>query len=333
MIKIIPGIYQIQLPLAVTSPEYVNAYLVQGDNGYLLVDTGWDTKETFDSLERQLAEIGIGFEDISQIVITHIHADHYSLTGRLKQLSQAKLAMHSVEKDLIELRYTNVDRLLQQTTHWLHINGVADNELPEFQKASRRLVKFAVPVLPDVTLYDNEIISTGSFQFKVLWTPGHSPGHISLYEPTQKILIAGDHILPTVTPTIGLYPQPNSNPLGDYLNSLNQLRQLDVNLILPGHENPFTGLQRRIEELILHHEQRNSEILENIKAKPKTAYRIATGMTWMLDISVSGVDWERLASLDKRLAFTETLAHLESMIFSGKVDKFSKDSIIYYQHT
>lgn len=333
MIKIIPGIYQIQLPLPNASLEYVNTYLAQGDNGYLLVDTGWNTDEAFGSLERQLIEIGIDFEDISQIIVTHIHPDHYGLAGRLKQLSKAKLALHHLAKGLIDSRYIHMERLLQQTAHWLHINGATDNELPQLQIASVGMAKFVVPALPDVTLHGNEMISTGLFNFKVLQTPGHSLGHIALYESTQKILISGDHILPTITPNIGLHPQSGNNPLGDYLNSLNQLKQLDVNLVLPGHENPFTGLQQRIEELILHHEQRNAEILENIKTKPKTAYQIATEITWMSDASANGIGWESLTPFDKRLAITETLAHLELMRFSGKVDKFSRESIIYYKPT
>ena len=191
------------------------------------------------------------------------------------------------------------------------------------------MAKFVFTALPDITLPGSETVSTGLFSFKVLWTPGHSPGHISLYEPTQKILISGDNILPNITPHIGLHPQSTNNPVGDYLNSLNALKQLDVNLVLPGHENPFAGLQPRIEELIQHHKQRNSEILATIKVNPKTAYQISTEITWMSDIK--GIGWQDLAPWDKRMAVTETLAHLELMRVDGKIDKFFRDGIIYYQ--
>jgi glyoxylase-like metal-dependent hydrolase (beta-lactamase superfamily II) len=333
MVEVIPGIYQIKLPLP--TPDillgYINTYLIQGNNEYLLIDTGWDTEEALNSLERQLAEIGAGFRDISHIVLTHIHPDHYGLAGRLKQLSQAKLALHYREKDLIESRYVDMNSLLQQMAHWLYTNGVATNELPELQTASLGVRKFVTPVFPDITLHGNEVISIGSFNFKVLWTPGHSPGHISLYEPTQRLLISGDQILPTITPNIGLHPQSDSNPLGDYLNSLNQLSQLDINLVLPGHENPFTGLKQRIKELMWHHERRKSEILEIMKDESRTGYQIATEVTWVTDIIANGVAWMSLTPLDKRLAIMETLAHLELMRFNGKIDKFSKNSTIYYK--
>jgi len=313
---------------------YVNIYLIQGDNGCLLVDTGWDSEQAFDSLKRQLAEIGTHFENISQIVATHIHPDHHGLAGRLKQLSPAKIAMHHLERDLVE-PYSDVPKLMQQEIEWMQINGVPVNEfaqvLAQMQATYPEMMNFTPPALPDTILQGGEVISVGSFTFKVLWTPGHSPGHICLYEPIKKILIAGDHILPTVTPVIELHSYSSDNPLGDYINALNAVKPLDVRLVLPGHENPFNGLQSRIEELTQHHKQRNSAILEIIKAKPKTAHQIANEISWMPELG--GVSWRDLAPGDKMWAVSETLAHLESMRFGGKVDKFYKDSIIYYQAT
>lgn len=331
MTEVIPGIYQLQLPLPAKDIllGYVNVYLVQGNSGYLLIDTGWNTEEAFISLNKQLAGIGISLEDIAQIVVTHIHPDHYGLAGRLNHLSHIKLYLHELEKGLIKSRYQDMDNLLQQMGRRLHTNGVPPDELPILQTASVGMAKFVAPTLPDIALRGGETISTGSFSFKVLWMPGHSPGHICLYEPAKKVLISGDHILPTITPNIGLHPQSGDNPLGNYINSLDAARQLDVNLILPGHENPFTGLQPRIDELIKHHRQREMEILETLEAKQKTAYQISNEISWISDIN--GVSWQSLTPLHKRLAILETLAHLELMRFNGEVDKFAKDSIVYYQ--
>ncbi len=329
MIEIIPGIYQLQLPLLNNTLGHINTYLIQGDNEYLLIDTGWNTEEALDSLKGQLAEIGISFENIAQIIVTHIHPDHYGLAGRLKQLSQAKLALHYLEKDIIELRYINIDHHLPQLQQWLHRNGVPSDDFPETRALLLGIVRLVSPISPDITLRGGETISTGSFSFQVIWTPGHSPGHICLYEPTNKILFSGDHVLPTITPHIALNPEYTSNPLDDYLNSLNMVKQLDVNLILPGHEHPFTSLQQRVEELIQHHKQRKSEILEALKAKPKTAYQVSTEITWMPERGE--VSWQNLSSWDKRMATMETLAHLESMRVDGTIDKFSRNSTVYYR--
>lgn len=329
MPEIIPGIYQLQLPIPNNPLEYTNIYLVQGDDGHLLIDAGWNSEKALQSLKKQLAEIGIDFKDISQILVTHAHFDHYGLADRIRQLSQAKIILHYLEKNLIDTSYLNIDEFLRQTEQWLRINGVPANELPIPRPASIGMKKFSAPTLPDTTLRGGETISTGVFSFQVLWTPGHSPGHICLYEPKQKILFSGDHILPIITPNISLQPQSSINPLGDFINSLNMVKQLDVNLVLPAHEHLFTGLQARVEEIIQHHQQRNSEILEAIKAEPKTAYQISTEVTWMP--ALGGVSFQNLAPWDRRMAVSETLAHLESMRVDGRIDKFPRDSIIYYQ--
>ena len=115
MKEVIAGIYQVQTPIPF--PDillgYVNSYLIQGDNGYLLIDTGWDTEEAFDSLKKQLTESGLSFRDIAQIVVTHRHPDHYGLAAKLKQLSQAKVAFHYLENDSDKIR-ENKDEFIQQ---------------------------------------------------------------------------------------------------------------------------------------------------------------------------------------------------------------------------
>ena len=136
--------------------------------------------------------------------------------------------------------------------------------------------------------------------------------------------------MPNITPNIGLHPQTSPNPLNDYLSSLNAIKQLEVGLVLPGHEQPFTNLKQRVEQLIQHHGARNSEILKVLDDEQKAAYQIATKLTWMGD--VSGVSWSNLGPWDKRMAVLETLSHLEAMKDMGKVDKFTRGDIVYYRH-
>ena len=136
------------------------------------------------------------------------------------------------------------------------------------------------------------------------------------------------HILPTITPNVSLHPQSIENPIGKYLDSLNDLKKLDTELILPGHEKPFTQLRPRIDELIQHHEQRILEILATIKGEAKTAYQIALEITWG-----DGASWQNMPFFHKRLAIFETLAHLELMNINGQIGKLSRDNIIYYQKT
>jgi glyoxylase-like metal-dependent hydrolase (beta-lactamase superfamily II) len=330
--EVAPGVHQFQLPFPDEPSEHVNIYLVQGKEGALLVDTGWNTPENFAILEGGIEELGLGWGNISQIVVTHIHPDHYGLAGKIKQLSPARLAMHRIEKDLIKTWYIDKEGFLRSARASLCSNGMPVEHLPQPQEESWRaeleVLNSVAPVQPDFVLHGGEEISSGGFHFRVLWTPGHSPGHICLYEPQRKLLFSGDHILPITTPNVGYLPWLSTNPLNDYLDSLSKMKGLDVDLILPGHEHVFQGLRRRIEELFEHHRERKAAITERIKEEPKNAYKIASEIPWIPE--KGGVDWQYLSSQDKQLAVMETASHLESLQIEWKVRKIPRDDIILY---
>jgi len=328
--EILPGIYQLKLPVPIPSNQLadINVYLIQSEKGWMLVDTGWNTKEAFAALEDQLGEIGTSFQDIHQIIVTHFHPDHYGLAGKLKQLSKATLALHQVEKAFLDSRYINMNNLLAEIARWLRLHGVPEEEMPHLQKSSLGARKFVLPASPEVALKGGEKITCGSFDFEVLWTPGHSPGHICLYEPARRILLSGDHILPTIFPNVGLHPQSGDNPLGDYLNSLRLIEKLEVDLVLPAHEYVFSGLRQRIEELYHHHRERKAAITKVLKEGAKTAYEISQRIPWIINGAM--VSFEELLPLDKRLAVMSTLAHLEPLRAEGEVGRFIKDGIMFY---
>ena len=170
MTEVIHGIHWLKLPITMPDSTLadVNTYLIQGDNGYLLVDTAWNTDESFDSLQKQLAEIGADIRNISQILVTHVHPDHYGMAGRIKQLSGAIFTIHEIEKGFIESRYINMDKLLEQTAHWLGVNGAPPDDLADMRDATVELKRYIVPTYPDFTLHGGETIATGMFTFQVL---------------------------------------------------------------------------------------------------------------------------------------------------------------------
>jgi len=327
MTEITPGIHWIKLPISMedSTLDGINVYLVKGDNGYLLVDTGWNTDESFSTLHNYLVKIGVSFEDIKQILVTHIHPDHYGMAGRLRKLSGATIAMHHTEKDFIEPRYVSMEALLQQTDRLLVANGVPEREMTKLRDATVGLEQFIVPAMPDILLHDGDTITTGMFTFRVVWTPGHSTGHVCLYEPEKKIFVSGDHILPKITPNISVNPQSIENPLGRYIQSLSELKKLDVVLALPGHDQPFNNFRARIDEITRHHAHRNLEILEKILFRAKSAYGIAREISWADNSS-----WQDLPPFHQRMAIFETMAHLEMMAADSRIDKMPKGGIIYY---
>jgi glyoxylase-like metal-dependent hydrolase (beta-lactamase superfamily II) len=351
--EIIPGVYQLRFPLPLIPLEdfflgqtlgQSNVYLIEGNAGWLLVDTGgWEASKVIDPFKKGLKTIGITFKDISEIVVTHVHVDHFGLSGKLKELSGANLCLHRMERCFIEPGDITREQVVKKMRQWLYKNGSPENEGLIVQKAPQGPMKFITPMFPDALFFSGEIgfpdiffsggerISTGLFNFEVIWTPGHSPGHICLYERAKKVLISGDHILSHITPVIAFNPFSRSNPLGDYIGSLNSLKRLDVELVLPGHGDCFVHFHRRIDELIQHHEERKKIILELLKDGPKIAYEIASEITWMPE--KGGVSWDKLDPWSHRLALMETLAHLKDLEEEGKVKKINKANLDFYCST
>lgn len=325
--EIIRGIHQIRLPLKNNPLEYINTYLIEGSRGWLLIDTGWNDEDSFEALAENLAEIGLDFGDIEQIITTHIHPDHFGLAGRLKLACGATIAMHEVEKEFIDSATTRFANLMDDMNRWLRLNGVPDEYLPEFQDIPADALNLISPVLPDRGLRDGETISTGRFELQVIWTPGHSPGHICLYEPENRLLFSGDHVLPVTTPNISIHIEEHIDPLDDYLKSLQKISKLDISLGLPAHEGIYTDLSRRIGELLAHHETRKAEILRTITSQPRTAFQISSRITWMEGL----INWDEMLPLDRRIAVTEALAHLEALRGESLVRRFEDGALYFYE--
>ncbi len=324
--EIAPGIYQLNIPIPNNPLGHLNCYLIEGKDGWLMLDTGWYTPETFDVMGKALGDLGVVLTDIATIVVTHVHPDHFGLAGRIKHVSpKTELLTHRWESDLIESRYVKFSDLRDKMGAMLRRHGVPPLDISALESASMPALQFVTVTFPDRVLYGGEIISTGIYDLEVIWTPGHSPGHICLYEPSNRLLFSGDHILPSITPNVSYHVQSGDNPLGDYLNALQKLRNLPVVKVLPAHEHIFSDLKGRIEEIINHHNRRKSEIHQVIAKEPHNAYEISSEITW--DI---GLSWEHFPSLHKRAAVMETIAHLECMRWDGKVQRIIKDDSVSY---
>lgn len=323
--KIIPGVYQLEIPIPNNPLGFTNDYLVQGGDvplfksrseGFVLIDTGWNGETALNALGRELSEIGATYRDIKEVVVTHGHADHYGMAERVRQASGAKVALHHLDAEMVNSRHQLDEESARRMEEWFQANGAPANEFKVPQTSFGGNRPSQPPPQPDILLNGNEVISHGSLSLKVIWTPGHSPGHICLYEQERGLLFAGDHVLPVITPNISLPPNSEANPLGDFLKSLNALKNLRVNYVLPAHEGIFSDLSKRIDEILQHHETRNDEISRAIGEKPTTAFQASHAITWMPELG--GVRFENLSSWDQRAAVSETLAHLRAMVVDGR---------------
>jgi len=326
--EIVSGIHQIKVPFPKDLSGYTNVYVLEGDEGNILIDAGWDAPESLWALREGLKADRLKLQDIKKIVITHIHPDHYGLASKVKQLSGARVAMHRIEAEFINPRYKDFEVLLKETEKVLRRNGVPQAELPELKDASLWMNHFVTPDLPEVLLDDGDNISNGSFEIRVIETPGHSPAHICLYEARRKVLFSGDHILYDITPHIGFNPQSGDNPLGDYISSLKKLERLEVNFVLPGHGPVFNSLRLKVADILYHHEQRKRHIIRAMNEGLKTAYQIAEDIPWMP--KQGGTAFHDLAPWDRRLAVMETIAHLKLLSSEDKIGEVDMDGVSLY---
>jgi len=321
------GIYQLKIPIPDNPLEHLNSYLIEGKDGWLMIDTGWYTADAFSALLAELSALGLSLTDITTIIVTHVHPNHFGLAGRIKHMSpHTELMTHRWEANLIESRYMRFAELQDKIAVLLKSQGVPSVDIPKLESASMPALKFVTMALPDHALYGGEIVSTGIYDIEVIWTPGHSPGHICLYEPQNELLFSGDHILTSITSNISYHVESGDNPLGDYLYALHKLENMRVARVLPAHQDIFTDLRGRIDELVTHHDLRKAEIARAIASSPQRAYDISSQLTW----NTAGASWENLPPLHKRAAVLETVAHLECMRREGKVKRMTRNNLFLY---
>ena len=326
--RVLDGVHQLKSPSPGTASWPTNVYVIEGGDGHIVVDSGWDSQESLWALQEGMKAANLKLRDIKKVVITHVHPDHYGLSSKIKQISGAQIAIHRIDAGFISLRYGDFVDLLEKTEALLRQNGVPQDELPQLKEASLWMNKYVTAGSPDILLEDGDVVSNDSFEFEVLWTPGHSPGHICLYEKQRKFIITGDHVLYETTPHVGFNPISGDNPLSDYVSSLEKLESLKTHFVLPGHGPVFNALGLRVAKILEHHEVRKRAIIKSLRNGLQTAYAIAQEIPWMTD--QGGTAFRNLAVWDKRMAVTETIAHLKLLIEEDRVSNVDMDGASLY---
>lgn len=317
-------ICRIEVPLSGNQLGHINSYLLKTADGCILVDSGWNTNESFDVLQAGIKEARIDWPDIEYLIATHIHPDHFGLMGRLQELSGAEVVLHEADRRLLGARYYEYKELLESTDDWLRINGVPADIRPSLQRSSLDMIKLVGKVAHELSVFGGEAIELGGVKLEVIWTPGHSPGHICLYDNMRRMLLSGDHVIRRISSNVSMNLQTQSNPLADYLNALCVIKDLKVDCVFPGHGIPFTDLKARIQEITEHHDQRLADMLALCSSKPMTSYEIAQRARWFMP-------WKKLPPFSQRAAVTETLSHMELLLSRGLVQKSMLNGVYRYQ--
>jgi glyoxylase-like metal-dependent hydrolase (beta-lactamase superfamily II) len=303
--EIQPNLFRVEVPLPDSPLKFINSYVIRSSERNLIIDTGLNRKECLDAIQFGLQQLDIDPAK-TDFFITHLHADHFGLLSKLVTAT-SQVFFNRPETELIE-----ASGWWERMIAYAAKNGFPENELREtIQSHPGR--KFGSEWIPEMNiLQDGDEIIAGDYCFKCVSTPGHSMGHTCLYEPNKKLLMAGDHILIDITPNIQCWSD-DQNLLQDYLASLDKVNDMEIDLVLPGHRRLITDHKTRIAELKEHHKRRLGEVLSIVGSDPRTAFQVASQMTWDLDCD----SWEDFPRAQKWFATGEAIAHLRYLERKG----------------
>jgi glyoxylase-like metal-dependent hydrolase (beta-lactamase superfamily II) len=308
---IAPGVSWLRMPLPFAL-DHINLWLIEDGPGWTLVDAGYATEATR-ALWRRILTTSLGGRPIRRILVTHYHPDHIGLAQWLAE--QCAAPLWATEKEWLYARVMSGEAedfapLCRDFARRAGLDERASALFAEHRNGYRR----GVPSVPASfhRLADGMTVAIGERDWQVVVGEGHAPELACLYCAESQILIAGDQVLPRISPNVSLAPhEPDGDPLARYLASLQKLRAAvpAEALVLPSHNLPFYGLHRRIDELADHHALRCAEILD-VCDRPQSAVELVPLL------------FRR--PLDRHqtvFALGEALAHLHYLVAQGEIER------------
>jgi glyoxylase-like metal-dependent hydrolase (beta-lactamase superfamily II) len=302
------GIRRITLPLP-TRPGHVHAYLLPGEDGWTLVDTGVGLPEAKEMWAVELEEAG---GRVATVFVTHFHPDHVGAAADLHELTGAPVVQGALDYAQCELVWGN-PAWSERLVDWFDLHGAADDVTAELVGQSSVYRPFVRYQRDPILVAAGEHVDG----WQLVAAPGHADGQLCLLK--NDVLVAADHLLGKITPTVGLWPASRPDPLGDYLSALDRTIELAPRLALPGHGDPIEDPAGRARELKEHHRLRLEEATKALRPEPQSGYQ--------LSFALFGAD---LAPAGRRFAIAETLSHLERLVHEGAARRVEGDGGVTY---
>jgi len=323
------GVHRIPLPLPMDGLKAVNVYAIADDSGVDLIDAGIALVPARERLTAALRELGYELGDIRNFFVTHIHIDHYSLAVELRKTFHTVVSLGEEERaNLIATR----DMVNGSRTRFFGIEGLrrlgAAELVSEMSAQDRQPPAIIDWEDPDHWVTDGTDLDLRTRTLRAVHTPGHTRGHLVYHDAAARIMFAGDHVLPHITPSIGFEAAGNRMALHDYLGSLARTLALPDARLLPAH-GPVTGsTHERVHELLAHHDARLAETLAAVQAGNGTAYEVARAIKWTRRLR----PFTDLDLFGQVQAVNETAAHLEVLLVRGQLTReVSADGTEVYQ--
>lgn len=311
--EVVEGVWQIKLPVPFPL-GFVSAYLVAGGDGWTLVDAGYDYPPAREAWETGAFAAGCDLSrSVGRIVVTHFHPDHIGAARWLQEVSAAPVFM--MEEEIPFAR-----RLWGSPDAEPFVGLLVRHGMPrEMAETASRAMRSGLPLPKEIlALRAGEKVPMGEGAARVVHAPGHADHQLVLHDEGRGILYAADHLMLGITPNIGIWPETEPHPLARYLDSLEEMRGLEAELVLPGHGPVFRDLSGRISELAAHHAERLEAMRATVEERPRTAYE------------VSRMLFRGALTLQQRsFAFAETLAHLDHLVSEGRASAIQGEAVTY----
>ncbi|MFE7599929.1 MBL fold metallo-hydrolase [Streptomyces sp. NPDC057494] len=333
------GVWSLRVPIPDNPLGHTLVHVLDTGRGPVLVDTGWDDPASWTELTDGLTALGLSVRDVHGVVITHHHPDHHGLSGRVREESGAWIAMHAADTAVVRrTREAEPGTWFDYLARKLAAVGAPEDHLAPLRAARASGRMRTLPglrsALPDREIVPGELLDLAGRRLRAVWTPGHTPGHVCLHLeeehpsrlPGHGRLFSGDHLLPGISPHIGLYEDPDdateTDPLGDYLDSLERIGRLGVAEVLPAHQYAFTDAAGRVRELLDHHEERLTGLL-GLLATPLTPWQLAERMEW-------NRPWDQIPYGSRTIAVSEAEAHLRRLVKLGRAEPVAGTDPVTY---
>lgn len=301
----------------------MNVYLIE-DDPLTLVDAGPNSGTSFDELQRGIAGLGHSLEEIRLVIVTHQHIDHLGLVSLVASHSGAEVAALDAAIPFMENFSDEAQADDDFARDIMLRNGIAEDVVAALQSVSRAFRAWGAPV--DVTrpLRDGEALELRDRTLHVHHRPGHSPTDTIFHDRDRRVLIAADHLLahissnPLITrPRDGSTGRPQA--LVQYLESLAATREMDAELVLPGHGDPITDHRALIDQRFVLHARRADKIHRLLVERPRSAYEIAQAL------------WGNIAVTQAYLTLSEVLGHLDVLVNEGRVQEVERDGVSVFE--
>jgi glyoxylase-like metal-dependent hydrolase (beta-lactamase superfamily II) len=325
--EVVPGVHRIPLPLPNDGLRAVNVYAVTGGDGLVLVDSGWAIPQGLDQLRAGLAELGAEFSDIARFLITHMHRDHYSQAIQVRRDFGTRVTLGAEERWSLETTMKVGRKTAEEQIAYLRELGA--DHIAKAMAASRGKLNRDEWEMPTDWFTSGEVVAAGDRSLEVVETPGHTRGHVVFYDTPGGLLFSGDHVLPTITPSIGFEPAMTPDPLGAFLQSLAIVRARPDAMLLPAHGPVAPSAHDRVDELVEHHRIRLDAMYAVLGWGTDTAADVAAKVTWTRrERSLSDLD-----VFNQFLAVCETGAHLNLLVSQGRATMQIRDGVRHYTAT